>query len=48
MKLVTIPLTQLQEISIKKTNSFNGQTSSFRKQTFTCSNSTKQTLAKDI
>ena len=48
MKLVTIPLTQLQEISIKKPNSFNGQTSSFRKQTFTCSNSTKQTLAKDI
>ena len=31
MKLVTIPLTQSQQISIKKSNSFNDETSNFRK-----------------
>ena len=31
---------------MKKSNSFNDQTSSFRKQTFACSNSTKQKFSK--
>ena len=35
-------------IGIKESNSFSHQTSSFRKQTFTFSKSTKQPLAKDI
>ena len=39
---------QLQEISIKESNSLNDQTSGFRKQRFTCSNSTKQKLAKVV
>ena len=29
MKLVTIPLTQLQSISLKESNSFNDETSNF-------------------
>ena len=35
-------------MSIKESNCFNDQTSSFRPQTFTCSKSAKKALAKDI
>ena len=49
MKLVTISTYTITiSKSVKESNSFNDQKSIFCQKTFTCSNSAKQTLAKDI
>ena len=46
MKLVTISPYAITRNKYKESNSFNDQTSNFRKQIFTCSDSTKQTLER--